>query len=93
MRYALLDKLYQVILDNHNDDPTTCEEALEDVDMQEWKRTMEHEMESMSSNSVWTLVEALREVKRIGSKLITRKRALVNHVWMLISRVEKGNGP
>ena len=56
MRYALLDKLYQVILDNHNDDPTTCEETLEDVDMQEWKRTMDHEMESMSSNSVWTLV-------------------------------------
>ena len=31
---------------------------------------MDCEMESMGSNSIWSLVEALREVKLIGSKLI-----------------------
>ena len=28
--------------------------------MQAWKREMDHEMESMSSNLVWSLVEAPR---------------------------------
>ena len=49
---------------------TTYEEALEDVVVQEWKRAMDREMEFMSSNAVWSLVEALRGVKPIGSQLI-----------------------
>ena len=74
LRYALLDKMYQVIQDNLVDDPTTYEEALEDIDVQEWKRVMDREMESMGSNSKWSLVEAPREVKPIGSKLIYKKK-------------------
>ena len=54
---------------------TTYEEALEDVDVQEWKRAMDHEMESMSSNLVWSFVEAPRGVKPIGSKLIYKKKS------------------
>ena len=65
-RYALLGKMYQV---------TTYEEALEDVNVQEWNRAMEREMEFMGSNSVWSLVEALRGVKPIGSKLIYKKKS------------------
>ena len=57
-RYALLGETYQVVLDNPDDDPTTYEEALEYVDVQEWKKAMDREMESMGSNSVWSLVEA-----------------------------------
>ena len=44
-----------------------------DVDVQEWKRAMDHEMESMGSNSVWSLIEGLRGVKPLGSKLIYKK--------------------
>ena len=54
---------------------TTYEEALEDVDVQEWKRATDCEMESMGSNSVWCLVEARRGVKPIGSKLIYKKKS------------------
>ena len=34
---------------------------------------MDREMESMGSNSVWSLIEAHRGVKPIGSKLIYKK--------------------
>ena len=67
--------MYQVILDNPDDDPTTYKEALDDVDMQEWKRAMDHEMESMGLNLIWFLVEAPKGVKLIGSKLIYKKKS------------------
>ena len=62
-RHALLGKMYQV---------TTYEEALEDVDIQESKTSMD--CESMGSNAVWFLVEAPKGVKPIGSKLIIYKK-------------------
>ena len=62
-------------MDNSDDDPTTYEEALEDVDVQEWKREIDHEMKSMGSNSIWSLLEAPRRVKPIGSKLIYKKKS------------------
>ena len=74
--YALLGETYQVILDNSNADPIAYEEALEDVDVEEWKRAMEREMESLDSNSVWSLIESPRGVKPIGSKLIYKKKSL-----------------
>ena len=72
----MLGETYQVILDNFDVDPTTYEEALEDFDVEEWKRAMDREMESIDSNSVWSLVEAPRGVKPIGSKLIYKKKSL-----------------
>ena len=64
-RYALLGETYQVVLDNPDDDPTTYEEVLEDVDVQEWKKAMDREMIA-GSNSIWSLVEAPKGVKPIG---------------------------
>ena len=43
--------------------------------MQEWKREMDSEMESMASNLVWPFGEAPRGVKPIGSKLIYKKKS------------------
>ena len=63
-------------MDNFVDDPTTYEEALEDINVQEWKRVMDCEMTSMGSNSVWSLEEAPRRVKPIRSKLIYKKKSL-----------------
>ena len=73
-RYALLGETYQVVLDNPDDDPTTYEEALEDVDAQEWKKAMDREMESMGSNSFRSLVEAPKGVKPIGCKWIYKRK-------------------
>ena len=73
-RYALLGETYQVVLDNPNDDPTTYEEALEDVDVKEWKKAMDCELESRGSNSVWSLVEAPKWVKPIGCKWIYKRK-------------------
>ena len=36
---------------------------------------MDHEMESMGSNSIWSLIEAHRGVKLIESKLIYKKKS------------------
>ena len=47
---------------------------MEDVDVQEWLKAMNREMESMYSNSVWTLVEAPKGVKPIGCKWIYKKK-------------------
>ena len=47
-RHALLGETYQVVLDNPDDNPTTYEEAFM--------------MKSMGSNSIWSLVQAPREV-------------------------------
>ena len=54
---------------------TTYKEALEDVNVQKWKRAMDCEIESMGSNFGWSLVEALSGVKPIGSKLIYKKKS------------------
>ena len=54
---------------------TTYKEALEDVDVQEWERAMEREMESIGSSSDWSLIEAPRGVKPIGSKLMYKKKS------------------
>ena len=66
-RHVLLGKMYQV---------TKYEKALEDVDVQEWKRAMDCEMKSMGSNLVLSLVEAHRGVKPIGIKLTYKKKSL-----------------
>ena len=65
---------YQAILIDHDNDPISYNEALEDVDVQEWLKAMNREMESMYSNSVWTLIEAPKGVKPIGCKWIYKRK-------------------
>ena len=73
-RYVLLGESYQVIAIDSEDDPINYKEALEDVDIQEWQKAMDREMESMYSNSVWSLVEAPKGVKPIGCKWIYKRK-------------------
>ena len=73
-RYVLLGESYQVIAIDSEDDPINYKEALEDVDVQEWQKAMDREMESMYSNSVWSLVEAPKGVKPIGCKWIYKRK-------------------
>ena len=73
-RYVLLGESYQVIAIDSEDDPINYKEALEDVDVQEWQKAMDREMESMYSNSVWSLVEAPKGVKPIVCKWIYKRK-------------------
>ena len=73
-RYLLLGESYQAITIDSEEDPINYKEALEDVDAQEWLKAMDREMESMYSNSVWSLVEAPKGVKPIGCKWIYKRK-------------------
>ena len=73
-RYLLLGESYQAITIDSKKDPVNYKEALEDVDAQEGLKAMDREMESMYSNSVWSLVEAPKGVKPIGCKWIYKRK-------------------
>ena len=73
-RYALMGESYQAIMIDHDNDPICYNEALKDVDVQEWLKAMDHEIESMYSNLVWSLAEAPKRVKPIRSKWIYKKK-------------------
>ena len=73
-RFLLLGESYQVITIDSEEDPVNYKEALEDVDAQEWLKAMDREMESMYSNSVWSLVEAPKGVKPIRCKWIYKRK-------------------
>ena len=78
LRYLLLGESYQAITIDSEEDPINHKEALEDVDAQEWLKAMDREMESMYSNSVWSLVEAPKRVKPIGCKWIYKRKRLLD---------------
>ncbi|KAL0286986.1 UNVERIFIED_CONTAM: hypothetical protein Sradi_7135100 [Sesamum radiatum] len=54
-------------LDN---DPKTYGEAMSDIDSEKWIEAMKFEMDSMSSNKVWTLVDPPKGVKLVGCKWV-----------------------
>ena len=72
-RYLLSGESYQAITIDSEEDPVNYREALEDVNAQEWLKAMDREMESMYSNSVWSLVEAPKGVKPIKCKWIYKR--------------------
>ena len=51
-RYLLLGESNQDVIIDEDGDPTSYDEALGDVDAQEWFEAMNREMDSMYSNSV-----------------------------------------
>ena len=79
-RYVLLGESYQVIAIDSEDDPINYKEALEDVDVQEWQKAMDREMESMYSNSVWSLVVAMLKSIRI---LLAVAASLDYEIWQM----------
>ena len=70
----LVEETYQAITIDQDEDPTRYNEALEDIDAQEWKKAMKREMESMYSNKVWQLVEAHEGIKPIGCKWVYKRK-------------------
>ena len=53
-----------------SDDPVTFQEAMGRAYSEKWVRAMEEEMQSMSENEVWQLVEPTQGVKTIGCKWV-----------------------
>ena len=88
-RYVLLGESYQVIAIDSEDDPINYKEALEDVDVQEWQKAMDREMESMYSNSVWSLVVAMLKSIRI---LLAVAASLDYEIWQMDVKTAFLNG-
>ncbi|XP_074562593.1 uncharacterized protein LOC141819132, partial [Curcuma longa] len=65
-RYMFLGESSDFIPGEHEPDPLTYDEALQDKDADSWHKAMKSEIESMYSNQVWELVEPLDGVKAIG---------------------------
>ncbi|KAL0439386.1 UNVERIFIED_CONTAM: hypothetical protein Slati_2421600 [Sesamum latifolium] len=62
-------------LDN---DPKIYGEAMSDIDSKKWIEAMKFEMDSMSSNKVWTLVDPLKSVKPVGCKWVYKRKLRVD---------------
>ena len=73
-RYLLLGESNLDDIIDEDGDPTSYDEALGDVDAQEWLEAMNREMDSMYSNSVWSLVDAPKGVRPIGCKWIYKRK-------------------
>ena len=73
-RYGFyIDEEHDQIIDN--DDPTSFDEAMRDIDSAKWLEAMKCEMDSMYQNQVWDLVDATEGVKPIGCKWIYKRKA------------------
>ncbi|KAK8708914.1 hypothetical protein V6N13_059949 [Hibiscus sabdariffa] len=73
-RYGFLVTTHgDVILVDH-DEPKTYQEAVSSPDSEKWLEAMRSEMDSMSDNQVWTLVEPPEGIKPIGCKWVFKKK-------------------
>ncbi|KAL0455319.1 UNVERIFIED_CONTAM: hypothetical protein Slati_0871100 [Sesamum latifolium] len=54
------------VTDQLNNDLKTYGEAMSDIDLEKWLEVMKFEMDSMSSNQVWKLVDRPKGVKAVG---------------------------
>lgn len=74
------DRFRDWVMDDHalfmieSDEPTSYEEALMGPDSDKWLEAAKSEMESMSQNKVWTLVDLPDGVKPIECKWIFKKK-------------------
>ena len=75
------ERYYGLVIENDNelsiiddDDPVTYNEAMSSVDSEKWHSAMKSEMESMYTNQVRTLVQALEGVKPIGCKWVYKRK-------------------
>ncbi len=56
------------------DEPTTYQEAVSTPDSDKWIEAMKSEMQSMSDNQVWNLIDPPEGVKTIGCKWVFKKK-------------------
>lgn len=92
VKLSLLNEQVLMISESCEKDPYTYNEALNDIDKDQWIVAMKTEMDSMYINHVWTLVDQPIGIKTIGCKWIyKRKRGLNGNVETYKARlVAKG---
>ncbi|KAK8708347.1 hypothetical protein V6N13_059389 [Hibiscus sabdariffa] len=73
-RYGFLVTTHGDVILVDQDEPKTYQEAVLSPDSEKWLEAMRSEMDSMSNNQVWTLVEPLEGIKPIGCKWVFKKK-------------------
>ncbi|KAK8560657.1 hypothetical protein V6N13_003342 [Hibiscus sabdariffa] len=72
-RYGFLVTTHGDVILVDQDEPKTYQEAVLSPDSEKWLEAMRSEMDSMSENQVWTLVEPPEGIKPIGCKWVFKK--------------------
>ncbi|KAK8999927.1 hypothetical protein V6N11_082065 [Hibiscus sabdariffa] len=73
-RYGFLVTTHGDVILVDQDEPKTYQEAVSSPDSEKWLEAMRSEMDSMSENQVWTLVEPPEGIKPIGCKWVFKKK-------------------
>ncbi|KAK8708456.1 hypothetical protein V6N13_059496 [Hibiscus sabdariffa] len=73
-RYGFLVTTYRDVILVDHDEPKTYQEAVSSPVSKKWLEAMRSEMDSMSNNQVWTLVEPPEGIKPIGCKWVFKKK-------------------
>ncbi|KAL4348500.1 hypothetical protein GQ457_17G013830 [Hibiscus cannabinus] len=73
-RYGFLVTTHEDVILVDQDEPKTYQEAVANPDSEKWLEAMRSEMDSMSENQVWTLVEPPEGIKPIGCKWVFKKK-------------------
>ncbi|KAK8975285.1 hypothetical protein V6N11_046782 [Hibiscus sabdariffa] len=73
-RYGFLVTTHGDVILVDQDEPKTYQEAAASPDSEKWLEAMRSEMDSMSENQVWTLVEPPEGIKPIGCKWVFKKK-------------------
>ncbi|KAL4335231.1 hypothetical protein GQ457_07G009380 [Hibiscus cannabinus] len=73
-RYGFLVTTHGDVILVDQDEPKTYQEAVASSDSEKWLEAMRSEMDSMSENQVWTLVELPEGIKPIGCKWVFKKK-------------------
>ncbi|PKI60628.1 hypothetical protein CRG98_018978 [Punica granatum] len=72
-RYLNIHESVQGLFD-HGDDPTTYDEAISDIDSSRWLKAMKFEMDFMSKNQVWDLVNPPKGIVPIENKWVFKRK-------------------
>ncbi|KAL4311612.1 hypothetical protein GQ457_01G021040 [Hibiscus cannabinus] len=73
-RFGFLITTHGDVILVDEDEPKTYQEAVVSPDSGKWLEAMRSEMDSMSENQVWTLVEPPEGIKPIGCKWVFKKK-------------------
>ncbi|KAL4386777.1 hypothetical protein GQ457_09G018300 [Hibiscus cannabinus] len=73
-RYGFLVTTHGDVILVDQDEPKTYQEVVASTDSEKWLEAMRSEMDSMSENQVWTLVEQPEGIKPIGCKWVFKKK-------------------
>ncbi|KAK8535514.1 hypothetical protein V6N12_057030 [Hibiscus sabdariffa] len=73
-RYGFLVTTHGDVILVDQDEPKTYQEAVASPDSEKWLEAIRSEMDSMSENQVWTLVEPPEGIKPIGCKWVFKRK-------------------